>query len=158
MKKSTFTIGGLVVLGAGALAAKKMYLRYQGHIADRAGRWHVVTVNLPGDTVSAGASLPAPLANLDSAIEVEVRPAAGEKGSEIAARLNPEQLADGSRYHGMLSNSRALQDLRRALRQSKSLLETGEILSPDRPSTTRPTLLSLPLRLAISRSRGGGLL
>lgn len=158
MKKSTFATGSLMVLVLTAAAAKKAYGQYRSRVADRTGRWHAVTVNLPPDTVQADGSLPAPLASLGNAIEVQIRPASDNKGTEIAARLREDRIADGSHYHGMLSNSHALRSLRIALRQAKSLLETGEVLSPDRPSTTRPAIWSLPLRLAISRSRGEGVL
>jgi hypothetical protein len=36
------------------------------------------------------------------------------------------------------------------------LLETGEILQPDRPPTTRPTPLNKPLREATANAREGG--
>jgi len=48
------------------------------------------------------------------------------------------------------------QDLRAALRQSKQLLETGEVLRPDEPPTTRRTLWNLPLELATRRAGGEG--
>jgi hypothetical protein len=48
------------------------------------------------------------------------------------------------------------QELRAALRQARQLLETGEILRPDTPPTTRRTLRNLPLELATRRARGEG--
>jgi hypothetical protein len=48
------------------------------------------------------------------------------------------------------------QRLRAALRQARQLLETGEVLNPDEPPTTRRTLRSLPLELATRRARGEG--
>jgi len=48
--------------------------------------------------------------------------------------------------------------VRRALREAKCLLETGEILGPDQPPTTRRTLFNRPLELATRHGREEGLL
>jgi hypothetical protein len=50
------------------------------------------------------------------------------------------------------------QPVRLALRQAKSIIETGEVLEPDRQTTTKRTLTNLPLELAIKRARGEGVL
>jgi hypothetical protein len=47
--------------------------------------------------------------------------------------------------------------VRRALRETKSLLETGEVLQPDAP-TTKPSLLNKPLRAVTAHGREEGLL
>ena len=41
-------------------------------------------------------------------------------------------------------------------RQAKQLAETGEVLEPDTPPTSRRTLPNLPLELATRRARGEG--
>jgi hypothetical protein len=46
--------------------------------------------------------------------------------------------------------------VRSALRDAKSLIETGEVIKPTEPPTTRQTLLGMPLELAIRRSGGEG--
>jgi hypothetical protein len=48
------------------------------------------------------------------------------------------------------------QAVRTALRQAKQLAETGEVLEPDTPPTSRRTLRNLPLELATRRARGEG--
>jgi hypothetical protein len=48
------------------------------------------------------------------------------------------------------------QQVRSALRQTKQLLETGEVLTPDEQPTARRTLRNLPLELATRRARGEG--
>jgi hypothetical protein len=48
------------------------------------------------------------------------------------------------------------QEIRRALREAKSLLETGEVLRPATPGSDHPTLPGKLLDLVISRSGGEG--
>ena len=74
-------------------------------------------------------SLPAPLAELGDRIEVDVRPAPADKGTELSARLKvrPEGDSAGSRLTGNDAES----DLRSALRRAKQLVEVGEVLAVD---------------------------
>jgi hypothetical protein len=119
----------------------------------RQDRWNVVTVNLPPDQVMADGTLPGPLAEMESEIELQVRPAPGDKGSELAARLvHP---GDGDGGDGK-QGDRPRERLRAALRHSKMILETGEVLESDKPSTTKTTITNLPLELAIRRAQGLG--
>lgn len=98
---------------------------------DDVNRWLAVTVNRPiGEVEEAG--LPAPLAELGDRVEVRVRPAGGDKGTELAARLRePGPTGVVARVAGQDPR----QEVRLALRHAKSLLETGEVLQPDPPST-----------------------
>ena len=48
--------------------------------------------------------------------------------------------------------------LRRALRETRSILEVGEVLSPDKPPTTKPTPGGKLLGTVTSRGRGEGLI
>ncbi|MGW5326955.1 hypothetical protein [Streptomyces sp. NPDC004014] len=50
----------------------------------------------------------------------------------------------------------AVHELRTALRHAKALVETGEILLPDRPSTNRPTVTGRPLDKVIEEAQGEG--
>ncbi|MCZ9340950.1 hypothetical protein NGM37_24620, partial [Streptomyces sp. TRM76130] len=50
------------------------------------------------------------------------------------------------------------QELRRALRDAKALLEAGEVLRPDAPPTTRPTPGGKLMELVSRRSGGEGVL
>jgi hypothetical protein len=90
--------------------------------ADREGqRWLAVTVEGDLVQVTPGERLPVPLAELGGRVEVEVRPGPGAWGTEILARpavTSSSTVAD-----------RDLRDqIRSALRQTKQLLEVGEVL------------------------------
>jgi hypothetical protein len=155
------TVSRVVVLagvGAGALVARRMTVRQLGNGAagQARDRWHSVTVNRPPDEVAPDGRLPDPLTELGDLVEVRVRPAPGDRGTELAARLRrPEP--DGIRgAAARVTGSDPRQRLRAALRQARQLLETGEVLNPDEPPTTRRTLRSLPLELATRRARGEG--
>jgi hypothetical protein len=76
-----------------------------------------------------------------------MREAPGGRGTELSARWD----GLGSRRHRPSEPS-----IRRALRESRQLLETGEILSAERPATTKRTLRSRPLQLVTSHGREGG--
>ena len=86
-----------------------------------------------------------------------MRPAPGGRGTELAARLRSGTAPSGlGGIAARAAGNDPRQQVRSALRQSKQLLETGEVLSPDEPSTTRRTLRSLPLELATRRAGGEG--
>ncbi len=114
-----------------------------GPVADRpagadrpASGWLVVTV-LCEPTDLDLAALPAPLAEFGERIEVEVRRAAGDKGTELAARLRTQPQTEGA--HRRLTGSDAQGDLRSALRRAKQLVEVGEVLAVDpAPHGDRP--------------------
>jgi hypothetical protein len=114
-------------------------------------RWHAVTVNRAPQDIQADGRLPEPLAALGDSIETRIRPAPGNKGTEIHARLReepPDEVTDDDPRHA----------LRRALRESKSLLEIGEVIEPNVNRTTEPTLTNRPIAAATSRGREEGLL
>ena len=92
-------------------------------------RWHAITVNRPPEEVAPGGQLPGPLAALGDRVEVQIRPAPGDRGTEIHARVR------GS----VPSGEDPRQALRKALRETQWLLETGEVLRPDPEPTTKPT-------------------
>ena len=124
-----------------------------GDKPEDATRWRAVTVNLPAEDVLPGGTPPQPLAAWGDAIAVEIRPAPGDKGTELRARLlDPQTDAapDG------LDGETPVQKLRSALRRSKQLLETGEILRASDLGTSQSTALNAPLRAAIQESGGEG--
>lgn len=135
----------VVALAAvGVLVARRRRAHRTGP-RPRADRWHAVTVNRPPADVGAPAGpWPAPLARLGRRIEVDARPAPGGRGTELRARARrrPDDDLDGR--------------IRDALRRSRSLVETGVVLSADRPGTTERTLLNRPLEAAIRRGREEG--
>jgi hypothetical protein len=152
------TVRRVVVLAgvsAGVIAARRIATRQAGNGA-APDRWHTVTVNRPPEEVAPEGRLPDPLAGLGDAVEVRLRPAPGGRGTELSARLRQNIPTGAAEAVAWAAGSDPRQDLRAALRHSKQLLETGEVLHPDEPPTTRRTLRSLPLELATRRARGEG--
>ncbi|MEN3300419.1 hypothetical protein [Pseudonocardia sp.] len=138
----TKTIGRAAAVAgavAGGLAARRSRSR---HDDTDVRRWFVVTVNRSPEDVMPDGKLPEPLARLGDAIEVRIRPAPGDKGAELAARLTPPPppgsgpAAAKARLHG----EDPRQQVRTALRQAKAILEVGEVVLPDAPGTTHPGL------------------
>jgi hypothetical protein len=85
------TVSRVVVLAgvsAGVLAVRRMTTRQvgDGTAGVAPDRWHTVTVNHPPEVVAPDGQLPEPLAGLGDAVEVQVRPAPGGRGTELAAR------------------------------------------------------------------------
>jgi hypothetical protein len=90
-----------------------------------AGRWRAVTVRTDLDQLRA--MTPAPLAAFGERLELRVTPAPGGKGAELAARFRGPVTEDD------------IGDLRSALRESKQLVEVGEVLRVDpQPHGRRP--------------------
>ncbi|MET1036434.1 MAG: hypothetical protein ABWX68_14510 [Arthrobacter sp.] len=78
-------------------------------------RWNFVTVNVSPEEVSPGGRSPQPLVDLGDVVDIRLIPATGSRGTELGARAEPgvsDMSAGGLR-----------QDVRRALRQLKRLLE-----------------------------------
>jgi hypothetical protein len=83
---------------------------------------------------------------MGSEIEVTVRPAPGDKGIELAARPTA---SDG----GSTELRRAV---RAALRETKSILECGEVVEPSRPGSSHPGPAGQVLRAVTARAWGEG--
>ena len=124
---------------------------------ERVNHWLVVTVNCPPERLAPdGGQLPEPITKLAGRAEVAVRPAPGDRGTELGLRLKeppPDGLAMAA---ARLRGDDPRQELRRALRDAKSLIEAGEVIRPDEPPTTHPTVTGKLLDLAIARSSGEG--
>jgi hypothetical protein len=155
------TVSRVVVVagvGAGVLVARRMSVRQpsNGAAGQARDRWHTVTVNHPPEEVAPDGRLPDPLAELGDLVEVRVRPAPGDRGTEVAARLRTPEPTGVRGAAARVTGSDPRQRLRAALRQAKQLIETGEVLQADRPPTTSRTLRGLPLKLAIRRAGGEG--
>jgi hypothetical protein len=93
-----------------------------------ASGWLVVTVLRDPSEIDP-AKLPAPLAEFRDPIEVRIRPAAGDKGTELAVRRR-DRNGSGSAV-GRLTGHDPQAELRSALRRAKQLLEVGEVLVVD---------------------------
>ena len=70
--------------GAGVAAVAILVLRRRGRMTppiprDERGRWRVVTIARPAEDL---AELPAPLADLGDAVEVQLSPAPGGRGTD----------------------------------------------------------------------------
>lgn len=139
---------GLAVIGTGAYIAISATKRSQDKVRKSAERWHTVTVNLPLDEVAPGGDLPKPLEGIVDIAEVRLQPAPGDRGTEIGARLLQKP--------GELEAREALRKIRTALRSTEMLLETGEILSPDKRPSTRPSLFNAPLQYMSRHGFGEG--
>ena len=100
-------------------------------------RTHVVTVNLPLDRVAPDGQPPAALRELPD-VHVDVRPAPGNKGTELAVTGEDHDA------------------IRTALRDTKAILEVGEVVQPAAKGSAEPTLLNAPLRAATAHAKEGG--
>jgi hypothetical protein len=134
---------GAVAVAALATAqkvAKKIFAGDEGPSrSEGKDRWHAATVNLPPERVSDDGAAPPPLRDM-SGIEVRMQQAPDGKGTEIYVR----------------STGADVGDVRRALREAKSLLEVGDVLLPAGPPTTQPTPLNKPIRTATEHAREEG--
>lgn len=160
MKRTTMgAIAGSVVAGVVAtrvMARQRSRWPMTTRAQDRRRpRWHVVTINRPPEEVAPGGRLPEPIAKLGDEVEVQVNRAVGDRGTALAARLRREPSGIAGTA-SRITGTDPRQAVRAALRESKMLLETGEILQPDKPGTTKHTITGRPLDLAISRARGEG--
>jgi hypothetical protein len=117
-----------------------------GEDAAHPGRWLAVTVYRATDDVRSEVDGSGPLSRMRHEIEVTVREAPGDKGTELAARPNAP---DG----GSLELRRAI---RGALRETKSVLECGEVVEPSRPGSSHPGPAGQVLRAVTSRAWGEG--
>jgi hypothetical protein len=143
MGKAVMVLG----VGAGVIMLRRRMSSDSGH-----DRWLAVTVNRGPDEVAPDGKLPEPLHRLGDKIETKVRPAPNAKGTEIMAR--PRQDAPTGVKEAGGDDPR--QEVRRALREAKSLLETGEVLQPATPGSDHPTFPGKLLDKVTSRSGGEG--
>ncbi|WP_432928073.1 hypothetical protein ACQPZZ_01060 [Microbispora sp. CA-135349] len=152
-------VAGAAVLAAAGLGMAR-WAASRGRVPSpakdplEAGRWLGVTVNRPPDEVAPSGHLPEPLARVDA--EVRMNKAPGDRGTEVYARPRQHRAgADGvfARLRG--EDPRTV--IRTALRETKSLLETGDVLRSDEEiGTTRPTVPGKVLDMALGRASEGG--
>jgi hypothetical protein len=119
-------------------------------------RWHSVTVNRPLEQATPGGQLPEPLARLGDGVEVQVRPAPADRGTEFAVRLNKSRPSGFRAMTARLGGRDPRYAVRSALRETKQLVETGQILGPDKPPTTKRTLTNRPLQFVTRHAREEG--
>lgn len=140
--------GAVIVAGAmiGRAVARRA-ARHEDGSGERS-RWLAVTVNASPEEVDE--RLADAVAELD--VETRVTPAPGGRGTEVAARLRDAPNGTVRR----LAGKDPRQDVRRALRDVKSLLETGEVVRPDESTTGKRTPGGALVRLATRRAGGEG--
>lgn len=150
-------IGGLMIAGAAmcGYAAYQHRFRYCADGSD-AQRWLGVTISRSPQEVSSAGKVPEPLARLGDMVEVQVRAAAGDKGTELYARLRQTPSAGPTGAMARIKGEDPHQQVRQALRESKALLEVGEIIRPDAPSTTHPGLSGKLVQVATRVAQGEG--
>ena len=129
-----------------------------GNGAEPRNRWRAVTVNKAPGEVAPDGNLPEPLADLGDSVEVRITPAADSKGTELAARLREPEPSGAGAIPARLSGQDPRQAVRAALRESKQLLEVGEVLRVDpQPAGDRtPTPTGKLLEVATRRAGGEG--
>ncbi|WP_067824167.1 hypothetical protein [Actinomadura kijaniata] len=148
--KRTVAVAAFVA-GLGAAGARRVLSRAVG-AEDVPNRWLTVTVNCPPESLAEGGR-PEPLARLEPIAEIRITPAPGGRGTELAARLRePGPTGPVARATG----DDPRQKVRSALREAKSLIETGEVMRPDAPPTTRSTPGGKLVELATRRAGGEG--
>ncbi|MGX4652804.1 hypothetical protein ACWCHM_03855 [Micromonospora sp. SCSIO 07396] len=117
---------GAVILAATAFGAA----------AAGAGRWQVVTVGVPAAELLPDGRWPEPLRPLAGAVELDLRPAPGGRGAELAVRtLGGRAALPGMAAHLVGDDPDGY--LRQVLRAVRQLVETGEVLRADRPAVER---------------------
>lgn len=142
--------------GVGVVAVRRVmrWTPTAGALRPPTDRWWVVTVNRRQEDVAEHNTWPAPLADLGDAVEIELRNAPAGKGTEIAVRPRDPQAAStglGARITGKSTP----QAIRSALRKTKQLLETGEVLQADpQPHGQRKPTPGGLLMGAVSRRAG----
>ena len=148
------SMGGAAVVTAGAVALLvTRRTRATGPGAGRAeaprSRWWSVTIDCPPGQVVPGDRIPPALAALGDGIEVDVRPAPGDKGTELRARPRSERGEDPDPGR-----------IRAALREAKQMIEVGEVLRVDPTPHGRrtPTPTGAFVELMTSRANKEGLL
>jgi len=149
----------LVLAGAGAGAAILRRIASPPADTRRADRWLVVTVNRSPTEVLSDGKPPTPLDQFGDDLEITVRPAPGDRGTELAARLREPAPPVTTSLFFRLAGRDPRQQVRLALREAKALLEAGEVLLPDVPPTARnETVGGRVVGLTARRSGGEGVL
>ncbi len=121
---------------AGLAVGKRLWRRYRrnrgakstGPSTDDRDRWLAVTVNAPPDEVEAEPRLRRVRAEPGLRLPMRVDPAPGGRGTELAVRLREQPLPHDVNLLARATGRDPRQPVRRALRDAKSLLETGEVL------------------------------
>jgi hypothetical protein len=156
-------VAALVVGGVAVVLVRRLQRQVSGGGgagADPRSRWRAVTLNRSPEEVMPDGRLPDPLAELGDLVEVEVRPAPGDRGSELRARLRTAEPTGAASAAARLSGDDPRQRVRAALREAKQLIEVGEVLRVDPAPHGRRTATpgGAVVEAATKRAGGEGLL
>ena len=158
VKRIILFTAGAVAIG---LVARRVVVSRQPSTRELEGpRWRSVTIARSEGTIAPDGMLPQPLLMLGDLIDIKMERAPGDRGTELSARLRaPEPTG----VAGLLQRVRGTdprQAVRHALRESKQLIEAGEIIRVEpqphghRPATPGGAVVDLLAR----RSSGEGVL
>ncbi|MDQ4137782.1 MAG: hypothetical protein M3116_02895 [Actinomycetota bacterium] len=154
-------IGRIALIAGGAVAAACAVLiarRSTGtESAAEDDRWLTVTIDAGREEVAPNGAAPHPLAELGDTIEFRLETAPGNRGIELSAR---PRAGYGDTLRELAHGRDPREAVRIALRESKQLIETGEVLRIDpRPAGHRPqTPAGALVDTVMRRSRGEGVL
>jgi hypothetical protein len=146
---------GLGMMAAGIGIARWLATRPGGPTLRRetTNPWEMVTINCAPQRLASRADLPEPIARLGDAVDIKISPAPGDRGTELGARLREPQTGITGMAARIIGDD-PRRTVRRALREAKSLIETGEVMRRDWPPTHRPTPTAKVMEFA--HRRGGG--
>jgi hypothetical protein len=130
MKPRLAVVTALAAAGGATLLLEQRRRRTYprtGGSEESGGRWRSVTINRAPEDSSPPGAVPDPLSRWGADLEIRVRRAPGDKGTELSARFRGDSNA------GRPKSEREERDrrLRRSLREAKQLIEVGEILRVD---------------------------
>jgi hypothetical protein len=163
--RRVFTTAVAATAGAGSLAwlASRTVGRSIGGAISRVTstddpqRWLKVTIGCPPERLSPdGGGLPEPVARLGGRAEIRIEPAPGDRGTELGLRPVQPPQPGAAGLVARLRGDDPRQELRSALRDAKSLIETGEVIRPDEPPTTHPTVTGKLVDQVLARAGGEG--
>lgn len=125
-----------LAISAGIAVGRRLWRRYRrkrgakstGPSTDDRDRWLAVSVNAPPEQVEAEPRLREVLARPGLRLQMRITPAPGDRGTELAVRLKEQPLPHDVNLTARLAGRDPRQPVRHALRDAKSLLETGEVI------------------------------
>jgi len=132
--------GVAAVATAAAAVVGRRHLRRPdegaGSPQESRSRWQAVTILAQPQDVLGADDAPSSFDDLRDTVEVEARPAPGDKGTELRARLRERASTNDAA-------DEAAKSIRVALRRAKQVIEAGEVLrvdpTPHGERTTTPT-------------------
>ena len=155
MNRTRMSVAAVVVVGGVGVVLGRRLMRHTLSTThdDSRDRWHSVTVDCSPEQLGPK---PPPLDEIGFPVEIRIRPAPGDRGTELAVRTAEPPPAGPAKLLGKLRDDDPVRSIRRALREARALAEVGEVLLPDAPATTRKTLTGAPLAYATRHGREAG--